>query len=140
MTTGALGMALRMQLSMEAPDWNPKKPYDLRERLFEFSCLIIRLVQYLHAQGPVAVELSAQILKSDASATANYEEADDGTGTRDAVAKKKISLRELKETRVRLRMLRRCGLLTADHDPVIKESDELVRIVATIIRKSEGTK
>jgi membrane protein YdbS with pleckstrin-like domain len=52
----------------------------------------------------------------------------------------RISLRELKETRVRLRMLRRCGLLTADHDPVIKESDELVRIVATIIRKSEGTK
>ena len=27
------------------------KPYDLRERLFEFGCLIIRLVQYLHTQG-----------------------------------------------------------------------------------------
>jgi hypothetical protein len=35
-------------------------------------------------------------------------------------------------------MLRRCELLTADHDPVIAESDELVRIVATMIRKSEG--
>jgi hypothetical protein len=51
-------------------------------------------------------------------------------------AKRRIALRELKE--VRMRMLRRCELLTADHDPVIKESDELVRIVATVIRKSEG--
>ena len=58
-----------MQLDMERTDWNPKKPYDLRERLFEFGCLVIRLVQ---------------------------------------------------------------------HDPVIKESDELVRIVATVIRKAEG--
>ena len=126
-----------MQLDMERADWNPKKPYDLRERLFEFGCLIIRLVQYLHTQGPVAVELSTQILKSGTSAPANYEEADDGTGKRDANAKKKIALRELKETRVRLRMLRQCELLTAEHDPVIKESDELVRIVATVIRKSE---
>ena len=41
-----------MQLDMERADWNPKKPYDLRERLFEFGCLIIRLVQYLQTQGP----------------------------------------------------------------------------------------
>ena len=44
----------------------------------------------------------------------------------------------LKEVRMRMRMLRRCDLLTAEHDPVISESDELVRIVATVIRKSEG--
>ncbi len=119
-----------MQLGMGATDWNPKKPYDLRERLFEFGCLIIRLVQFLHTQGPVAMELSAQILKAGTSASANYEEADDGSGKRDEIAKKKIALRELKETRLRLRMLRQCDLLGAEHDPLIDESDELVRIVA----------
>ena len=36
------------------------------------------------------------------------------------------------------RTLRRCDFLTAEHDPVIEESDELVRIVATVIRKAEG--
>jgi four helix bundle protein len=127
-----------MQICMGEPDWNPKKPYDLRERLFEFGCLVIRLVQFLHTQGPVAVELSAQVLKCGTSAPANYEEADDGTSKRDAIAKKKIALRELKETRIRLRMLRRCDLLGSEHDPVIKESDELVRIVATVIRNAEG--
>jgi four helix bundle protein len=127
-----------MQICMGEPDWNPKKPYDLRERLFEFGCLVIRLVQFLHTQGPVAVELSAQVLKCGTSAPANYEEADDGTSKRDAIAKKKIALRELKETRIRLRMLRRCDLLGSEHDPVINESDELVRIVATVIRNAEG--
>jgi hypothetical protein len=46
-----------------------------------------------------------------------------------------ISLRELKEARLRMRMLRSSGLLTAEHDSVIVESDELVRILATVIRK-----
>jgi len=47
-----------MQLDMERADWTSKKPYDLRQRLYEFGCLIIRLVQYLHTQGPVAMQLS----------------------------------------------------------------------------------
>src|SRR5688572_11379301 len=127
-----------MQLDMEAADWNPKKPYDLRERSFEFGCLIIRLVQYLHTCGPIAMKLSDQILKAGTSAPANYEEADDASGDRDKAANRSIALREQKEVRMRLRMLRRCELLAAYHDPVINESDELVRIVATVIRKSES--
>ena len=47
-------------------------------------------------------------------------------------------LRELKETRVRLRILRQTGILTEAHDPVIQESAELVKIVATIIRNSSS--
>jgi len=133
----ALGVASVVHLDMGATNWIPKKPYDLRERLFEFGCLIIRLVQFLHTQGPVAIELSAQILKAGTSAAANYEEADDGSGKRDEIAKKKIALRELKETRLRLRMLRQCNLLNADHDPLINESGELVRIVATVIRNAQ---
>jgi four helix bundle protein len=128
-----------MQLDMEPTDWNPKKPYDLRERLFEFGCLIIRLAQYLHTRGPVAMELSAQVLKAGTSAPANYEEADDASGGRDKAAKRRIALRELKEVRMRMQMLRRCEILTAEHDLVIKESDELVRIVATVIRKADSS-
>jgi four helix bundle protein len=106
--------------------------------LFEFGCLIIRLVQYLHTQGPVAMRLSEQILKAGTSAPANYEEADDASRGRDKAAKPRIALRELKEARIRMRMLRRCDLHTVEHHPIINESDELVRIVATVIRKSES--
>jgi hypothetical protein len=58
------GVALGMQLDMETTDWNQKKPYYLSERLFEFCCLVIRLVQYLHTRGPVAIKLSEQIPSS----------------------------------------------------------------------------
>jgi len=123
---------------MTNDDWTIKeKPYDLRERLLLFACTIVRLVQYLHSRGPVAVALSYQLLKSGTSAGANYEEADDGSSERDALAKKKIVLRELKESRFRLRVLRRCNFLTAAQDPVTEEATELIRIVATIVRRSD---
>jgi len=84
---------------METSEWSFKqKPYDLRERLFLFACVITRLSHYLHSRGPVAIALSSQILRSGTSAGANYEEADDGSSPRDELAKRRIVLRELKET------------------------------------------
>ena len=71
------------------------------------------------------------------SAGSNFEEADDGSSPRDSLAKKKIVLRELKECRWRMRLVRSAGILTPAQDPVIVESDELVKILSTIIRKVE---
>jgi len=73
---------------MGASDWTPQKPFDLRERLFEFVCLVVRVVQFLHTRGPVASALSYQLLRSGTSAGANYEEADDGSSDRDTAAEK----------------------------------------------------
>jgi four helix bundle protein len=120
-------------------DWTiDDKPYDLRERLFRFACLVVRVVQFLHTRGAVAIALSYQLLKSGTSAGANYEEADDGSSPKDALAKKKIVLRELKESRFRLRVFKSCGFLTTKQDPVLAEADELVKILATIVRNSSG--
>lgn len=122
---------------MDHSDWTIRdRPFDLRERLFLFACLIVCLVQFLHTRGPIGVALSYQVMKSGVSAGANYEESDDGSSPRDTLAKRKIVLRELKETRFRLRVLRHTGLLTVAQDPVINETTELVKIVATLIRKS----
>jgi len=73
-----------------------KKAHDARERLFEFACRILEVVQFLHTRGPIPVALSYQLLDSGMSAGANYEEADDGWSPRDSIAKKKITLRELR--------------------------------------------
>jgi hypothetical protein len=68
-----------LALSMTDDDWTIRqKPYDLRQRLFQFACIIVRVVQFLHKRGPVAAALSYQLLKSGTSAGANYEEADTG--------------------------------------------------------------
>jgi len=97
-------------------------------------------VEFLHTRGPVAKALSYQVLQCGTSVGSNYEEADDGSSDRDKLAKRKIALREIKETRYRLRVLRKCGYLTNEQDPVVKESDELVRIIATIVNKQANGK
>lgn len=122
---------------MKQSDWSiSEKPYDLRQRLLNFAVMCVRLVQYLHTRGPIAIKLSEQVLTASNSAGANYEEADDGSSARDKLAKRRIVLRELKETNFRLRVLRRAGYLKEEHDPVIRESRELQLIVAKIIRNT----
>ena len=127
----------RVMLIMEQSDWAfTRKPYDLREGLFIFACAITRLAKYLHSRGPIAVALCPQLLKSGISAGANYEEADDGSSPSDTLAKRRIVLRELKETNFRLRILRAEQILTSAHDPVIRGDRRVVKIVATIVRNS----
>jgi four helix bundle protein len=131
------GAAAPLLHLMDAGDWTfTHKPYDLRKRLFNFACAITRLSQFLHTQGPTSAALAAQLLRSGTSAGANYEEADDGSSLRDRRAKRRIALRELKETSFHLRVMRQAGLLTAAHEPVLDECAELVKIVATLLRKS----
>lgn len=122
---------------MEQHDWTfINKPFDLRERLFNFACAVVRVVQFLHTKGPIGKAVSYQILSAGMSAGSNYEEADDGSSAADTLAKRRIVLRELKEVRFRLRVVRHAGILTPAQDPVIEEANELVKIVATLIRKS----
>jgi four helix bundle protein len=136
---GLSGTVASLSLSVDAGDWTFKhKPYDLRERLFNFACVITRLAKFLHSHDPIGAALAAQILRSGTSAGANYEEADDGSSLRDRRAKRQIVLRELKETSFHLRVLRQAGPLTAAHDPVLGECAELVKIVATLLRKSSA--
>lgn len=118
------------------PPFNFTRPYELRDRLFEYACAIVGVAQYLHTRGDVARSLGDQILRAGNSAGANYEEADDGSSSTDTLGKRRISLRELKETLFRLRVVRATGYLGPEYDPVIQETLELKLIMATLIRKA----
>ena len=121
---------------MDANDWTIReKPYDLRERLFNFACVITRVTQFPHTRGPIAVALCAGFEERDVS-RCQLREADDGSSQKDVRAKRQIVLRELKETSFRLRVLRKTGMLTPE-DPVMIECDELAKIVAALVRKSK---
>ena len=114
------------------------KPYDIRERLFVFACDVVAVGQELHVRGGIGGALSVQLVAAAVSAAANSEEADDGSSSKDFRAKARIALREIKEARLRLRILRQTGLIDRSHDPLIAESTELKNILATIIRRSES--
>ena len=105
------------------------KPYDIHERLLDFACDIVKAVQFLHTRGPVARAFSYQLLSAGTSTGANAAEGDGASSHNDFIAKNRIALKEAKETRFRLRVCRRCDFLDTKFDPLVQESDELVRIL-----------
>jgi four helix bundle protein len=113
-----------------------KKPYEIRERTFLFACDVTRAMLKLHARGRIAAAFSLQIVAAAVSAASNLEESDDASSDRDFRAKERIVLRELKETRVRLRILLAVNLLSNGEEALVQEATELVKIVATIIRNN----
>jgi four helix bundle protein len=109
------------------------KPFDIHERLLDFACEIVGAAQNLHTQGGIARAFSYQLLAAGTSTGANAEESDGASSHDDFIAKNRIALKEAKETRFRLRVCRRCDFLDANFDPLVQESDELVRILGKIV-------
>lgn len=108
------------------------KPYDLHERLLLFACDIVGAVQFLHRRGPIGRVISYQLLAAGTSVGANYEESDGASSPADFIAKNRIALKEAKETRFRLHVCRRTDLLDESFDGLLRESDEIVRILGKI--------
>jgi len=98
-----------------------RKPYEIRERTFLFACDVARATLKLHTRGGVAGALSLQLMSAAVSAASNLEEADDASSDRDFRAKERISLRELKEAKLRLRVLRAVDLLPPADDALVQE-------------------
>jgi len=113
-----------------------RTPYEIRERTFLFACDVTRAALKLHTRGGIVGALSVQLVSAAVSAAANLEESDDASSDRDFRAKQRISLRELKEARLRLRVLMAADVLPTAYEPLVQESTELVKIVATIIRNN----
>ncbi len=112
------------------------KPFDIHERLLSFACDVVRAAQFLHTRGSIGRALSYQLLAAGTSVGANAQEADGASSHGDFIAKVRIALKEAKETRFRLHVCRRCDLLDARFDPLLVESDELVRIIGKIVHNA----
>ena len=112
--------------------------YDIRERAFNFSCDIVRFYQYLLEETRTPRRVADQLLDAATSVGANLEEADVAHSKPDFLAKNSISLKEGREARYWLRLIRACKLAPESRlDPLIQECAELVRII-TAIRKNAG--
>ena len=118
------------------PAARAKKPYEIRERTFLFACDVTRAMLKLHTRGRIAAAFSLQIVAAAASAASNLEESDDASSDRDFRTKERIVLRELKEVKVRRRLLLAVNLLSNEEGVLVQEATELVKIVATIIRNN----
>ena len=119
----------------------PQRNYDLEERLLDYSASIIRLVEKMPSTR-AANHVGGQLLRSGSSPLFNHGEAQAAESPNDFVHKMKVCLKELRESERALRLVRKVPLMDdpAEVGPLLRETDELIRIFVTSIRTAQNNK
>ncbi|MCA9734033.1 four helix bundle protein [candidate division KSB1 bacterium] len=107
-----------------------KQKYDLEDRLVDYAVRIIKLVEAL-PKSHSGLHLGKQLLRSGTSPAANYGEAQSAESRKDFIHKLKISLKELKETRIWLKIIIKSELIKPEQkiQPLLEETEELIAII-----------
>jgi four helix bundle protein len=111
----------------------------IQNKSYGFALRIIKLCVWLKESKHF--ELSSQLLRSGTSIGANVEEALAGHSRKDFLHKMNIATKEARETRYWLRLLKDSGILSESQaDSIINESDELVKILTSIVKTGQENK
>jgi four helix bundle protein len=118
-----------------------KKQYDLEDRLINFAMQVCDLVEKL-PNTRVANHLAGQITRSATSPAFNYGEAQEAQSKNDFIHKMSICRKELRETKVGLRMitLRNYENLDEMVSKALKENTELLSIFSASINTAKSKK
>jgi four helix bundle protein len=118
-----------------------KRIFDLEDRLIDFAVQIIHLAESL-PKTKVGKHITGQLIRCGTSPAPNYGEAQSAESRSDFIHKMKISLKELRETRVWLIMIGRANLIkqTSKLEPLINENNELISIFVTSINTARRNK
>jgi four helix bundle protein len=85
------------------------RKYDLEERLIDFASEIIIFTDTM-VNSKAGNHMSGQLLRSGTSPALNYGEAQSGESRRDFIHKLKVILKELRESRVALKIIEKAKL------------------------------
>jgi len=115
--------------------------FDLEERLIDFAVRIIRIAESL-PQTKVGIHIAGQLIRCGTSPAPNYGEAQSAESRADFIHKMKVSLKELRETRVWLLIIVRAKLIkpASKLEPLIEEDNELISIFVTSIKTAKKRK
>ena len=116
------------------------RKYDLEDRLVDYSCRMIDVVESL-PNTRAGNYIAGQLIRSCHSPTFNYGEAQAAESANDFRHKLGIVLKELKECRIALKIIRKKELIKPIQklDPIFKETEELIAIIAKSISTSKRT-
>jgi four helix bundle protein len=114
------------------------KPYDLSERLLEFTVRIIKLVERI-PKTQIGNHIAGQLLRCGTSPGPNYSEARGAESRKDFIHKMRIALKELRETLFWLKALRRImsQRLGPDLLWLLDETEELISIFVSSINTAD---
>ena len=107
-----------------------EKQFDLQDRFIDFAVKIIKLSEAI-PESKAGKHVCLQILRSGTSSAANYGETQSAESKSDFIHKLKIALKELRETEIWLKIIKRSELIKTQEQlsELLKETDELISIL-----------
>ena len=115
-----------------------ERPYDLEDRLVDFGVRVMDVVEAL-PDTRVGNHVANQLIRCGTSPAPNYGEAQGAESRNDFVHKMRVCLKELRETRIWLRMAQRKGLIKPEDRliPLMGECEEPISIFYKSIKTAE---
>ena len=116
-----------------------EKKFDLEDRLIDFAVRVITVAGSL-PKSKAGNHIAGQLIRSGTSPAPNYGEAQSAESRADFIHKMKISLKELRETHVWLKMIKRAKLIepTSKLESLIDENNQLVSIFVVSLKTARG--
>jgi len=114
------------------------RKFDLEDRLIEFALIIDDVIEEL-PDSRLGKYIAGQMIRSGTSPALNYGEAMSAESTNDFIHKMKIILKELRETYVCFKIIKRKPLIQdfKKHESSYGENDELIVIFASSIKTAK---
>ena len=114
---------------------NPKRDYNLEDRLIRFATMVNTLILTINKTKETR-NIIDQISRSAESAALNYGEAQVAESMQDFIHKISIVLKELKETRVGIKLIKIRNICTENvlQEKCDSECSELVAIFITSVK------
>ena len=102
---------------------------DLEDRLLDFAARVGKLVDAL-PDTRLGRHVAGQLVRSGTSPAPNYAEACAAESKKDFIHKLGIALKELRESRVWIKLILKADMLPADRiEPLLDESNQLCNII-----------
>ena len=104
------------------------RTFDIADRLLDFAVSVGKIAISFPNDG-LGSHVANQLIRSGTAPAANYAEAQAAESRRDFIHKMKLSLKELRESLVWLRLAQRMNLKAASSlEATVAECDELIAI------------
>ncbi len=115
-----------------------KRTYDLEDRLIDFVLKIDQIAELL-LNTRLVNPLAGQLIRRGSSPALNYGEVQSAESQMDFIHKIQLVLKELRETRVCLKVIIRKPLPDVQIvSPVLSENEELIAIFAKSSQKAKS--
>jgi len=139
-TSNAERRTLNVERGKRGVETKGEHRYDLEERLLEYAVRIIRLVDSLPATK-AGRHVADQLLRCGTSPLANHGELQGAESRKDFIHKLGICLKEIREAQRWLRLIHRVPLVAPPKiEPLLAETDALIRIFVSSVRTAESNR